>query len=549
MNDLTLIATCAFGLESEVSYELRRLGYEEQEKRVGRVLFKSDFAGMARANIWLRTAERVLWSIGEFEAMSFDELYNKVKALPWGDILPGDAEFPVDGNSVSSQLSSVPAIQRITKKAIVDAMAAKYKRQTLPETGVRHRIKVSLLKDVATLTLDTSGDGLHKRGYRNLSHEAPLKETMAAALVLFSRWRPHRPFADPFCGSGTIAIEAAMIGRSIAPGIRREFAAEQWPVVPFDVWKAARNEANDKWLRGKKMQIFASDISSKAIDLSDNHAKRAGVADTITLARKDIADFMVAPEYGALVTNPPYGDRIGELEEVVEHTKALAQVFRRHPTWSFFVFTAFERFERNAKKRATRKRKLYNGRIRCDLYHYLGPRPPAPEAVSQPSIGEQSGKLGGSHSAPAHNPKELERIVKKLEETPRQQLKKLSLPSQVTKHLYALLGASDETKREELRQEIKDELAEIDQATLRAIVPLAKKHKETEEQVHARLERWRDGLIAGEASFLKAILEARPNARAPHMKKLAAKAKEEQEKELPPRATRKLFRYLRSLES
>ncbi len=533
MNEITLIATCAFGLESEVSFELRRLGYEDQEKRIGRVVFKGDYAAIARTNLWLRTAERVLWCIGEFEAKTFDELYTQTKALPWGEILPEDAEFPVDGNSVSSQLSSVPAIQRITKKAIVDAMAQKYRRETLPETGPRHRIKVSLLKDLATLTLDTSGDGLHKRGYRNLSHAAPLKETMAAALIHFSRWRPHRPFADPFCGSGTIPIEAALIGRSIAPGMKREFASENWPILPISVWLDGRNEAKQLRHPKKKMEILASDISLKALELAKHHAKRAGVADTITFSHKDIKDFAVAPEYGALVTNPPYGDRIGELEEVVEHTKMLAQVFRSHPTWSFFVFTAFERFERNANRRATRKRKLYNGRIRCDLYQYLGPRPPA-------APDKQESRAGISE-------KELTQALSRLAETPRRELKKLSLPAHITKSLYALAATEREELREPILKQISEDLKELEPSAVRALLPSSRPHKETEEQMHARLERWRDGLIAADPAFLKAILAAHPNAKAPHMKRLAAKALEEREKELPPRAARKLFRYLRSL--
>ena len=451
--DLRLIATCAFGLENEVSYELRCLGYEDQEKRNGRVFFSADWAAVARCNLWLRCSERVFICLGEFEALTFEELYSGVKALSWGDLLPSDAEFPVDGNSVESQLSSVPAIQRISKKAVVDALMKHHRVKTLAENGARHRIRVSLLKDRVTVSLDTSGVGLHKRGYRVSSHQAPLKETLAAALIRLSRWRAERPLADPFCGSGTIAIEGAMMARKIAPGSKRCFAAESWPAMDKALWREAREESRDLQESSLPLTIFASDLSSSALNSAREHARLASVEDGISFFRRDISDFLMAREYGAVVCNPPYGDRLGEMDEVLDQTKDLARAIRRHPSWSFFVFTAYDHFEKTAKIRADKMRKLYNGRIRCYLYSYLRPRSPS------------------------------------------------------------------ERGNEEMDR---------DRSFL--------------------VERWRDGLIEGYGDFLEVIMEVHPRAERKLLERLASKGRLERSKDEPPRAFRKLFRYLRSLD-
>ncbi|MNK78123.1 Ribosomal RNA large subunit methyltransferase L [compost metagenome] len=380
MKRIDLIATAAFGLESEVAYELRKLGYEDQQVEGGRITFRADIKAIARTNLWLRTADRVQLRMGEFPARTFDELYDQVRALPWADILPEDAEFPVDGKSVKSQLSSVPAVQGVVKKAIVDAMAERYKRTILPETGARYRCQVALLKDVATLTIDTTGDGLHKRGYRPIVAPAPLKETLAAGLILVSRWHPDRPFADPLCGSGTIPLEAAMIGLNRAPGRYRTFDSEAWPLVPPEVWQEARQEADDLLVRDRTLQIVGSDLSPEAVKLARFHAEQAGLSEHVRFEVKPVKDFQAQGEYGFIITNPPYGERLGEEKEVEQLYREMGEAFAKASTWSSFVLTSFERFEHFFGKPAAKKRKLYNGRIRCDLYQYPGPRRPRPQA-------------------------------------------------------------------------------------------------------------------------------------------------------------------------
>lgn len=380
MKRIDLIATAAFGLESEVAYELRKLGYEDQQVEGGRVTFRGDVRAIAHANTWLRTADRVQLRMGEFPARTFDELYDQVRALPWPDVLPEDAEFPVDGKSVKSQLSSVPAVQGVVKKAIVDSMAARYKRQVLPETGARYRCQVALLKDVATLTIDTTGDGLHKRGYRPVVAPAPLKETLAAGLILVSRWHPDRPFADPLCGSGTIPIEAALIGLNRAPGRHRTFDAEAWPLVPPEVWQEVRQEADDLEDRNRELVIVGSDCSPEAVKLARFHAEQAGLSRHVRFEVRAVKDFVAPGEYGFIITNPPYGERLGEEKEVQQLYREMGEAFGRATTWSAFVLTSYETFERFYGKPAAKKRKLYNGRIRCDLYQYPGPRRPRPQA-------------------------------------------------------------------------------------------------------------------------------------------------------------------------
>lgn len=387
MKRIDLIATAAFGLESEVAYELRKLGYEDQQVEGGRITFRGDVAAIARTNLWLRTADRVQLRMGEFPARTFDELYDQVRALPWADILPEDACFPVDGKSVKSQLSSVPAVQGVVKKAIVDALAARYQRKVLPETGARYRCQVALLKDVATLTIDTTGDGLHKRGYRPIVAPAPLKETLAAGLILVSRWHPDRPFADPLCGSGTIPLEAAMIGLNQAPGRHRRFDAEAWPLVPAEVWQEARKEADDLLIRDRQLQIFGWDASPEAIKLARFHAEQAGLSAHVRFDVRSVKDLQIPePEgggYGFIITNPPYGERLGEEKEVEQLYREMGEAFGRYPTWSAFVLTSFERFEHFYGKPAAKKRKLYNGRLRCDLYQYPGPRRPRPPVPAE----------------------------------------------------------------------------------------------------------------------------------------------------------------------
>ena len=373
---LELIATCTFGLESIVAEELRALGYKDLTVERGRVRFRGPASAICRANMWLRCADRVLLVMGEFPALTFDELYDGTTALPWGEWLPEDAEFPVTGKSVKSQLSSVPACQGIVKKAAVDALTREYGATQFDETGVRYRIQVSLLKDTALLTLDTSGEGLHKRGYRDVSAPAPLRETLAAAMVHLSHWRAGSTFADPCCGSGTIPIEAAMIGRNIAPGTLRSFDAFRWDLVPRELWSEALEEADDLARSEQELHITGSDISPEAIELAQHHAVRAGVKEGLRFRVRPLADFKPPGKYGYVICNPPYGERLGDLRAAEALYREMGTVFQRLRDWSWFALTPHEEFERLFGARATHRRKLYNGGILCWLYQYFGPRPP-----------------------------------------------------------------------------------------------------------------------------------------------------------------------------
>ncbi len=376
MDKVELIATAPMGLEAVVAREIKDLGYTDVTVENGRVVFVAGVDAIPRANLWLRTADRVLIKMGEFDATTFEDLFEGTKALPWTEWIPSDAEFPVLGRSHKSQLSSVPACQSIVKKAIVEKMKERHKTTWFPESGDKYTIEVSLLKDRATLTLDTSGVGLHKRGYRELTAKAPLKETLAAALVLLSRWQPHRPFLDPVCGSGTIPIEAALIGRNIAPGLKRSFDSQKWQRIPQKTWDLAREEAKDAIRRDQKLEIFGSDIDPEVISLAGYHVRKAGVADGITLKAQPVNKVQTSLEYGALIANPPYGERIGEEKEVEQLYKELGELSKNLDTWSLFVITSHPLFERLFGKRADKKRKLFNGRIETQYYQYLGPLPP-----------------------------------------------------------------------------------------------------------------------------------------------------------------------------
>ncbi|MDP4091967.1 MAG: class I SAM-dependent RNA methyltransferase [Bacillota bacterium] len=376
MSKIHLIATSAFGIEAVVGRELRNLGYEDQSVENGRVIFSGDEKAICKTNLWLRTAERVLVRVGEFTALSFEELFEKTKALPWDEWIPENAEFPVEGKSINSKLFSVPDCQAIVKKAVVEKLRQKYNRQWFDETGPRYVIEISLLKDVATLTIDTSGAGLHKRGYRKLVGEAPLKETLASAMLLISRWNKDRVLIDPFCGTGTIPIEAALIGRNIAPGLNREFVSEQWPSIPKKLWTEAREEARNMSVPERELIIHGYDISEDAISLARYHTKQAGVEDCIHLQRRAVADLSTKYKYGVIMCNPPYGERLGEIKEVEKLYKQMGTVIRPLDTWSYYIISSHPEFERLFGKRADKKRKLYNGRIQCNYYQYFGPVPP-----------------------------------------------------------------------------------------------------------------------------------------------------------------------------
>ncbi|MDX2148995.1 MAG: bifunctional 23S rRNA (guanine(2069)-N(7))-methyltransferase RlmK/23S rRNA (guanine(2445)-N(2))-methyltransferase RlmL [Planctomycetota bacterium] len=375
-----LLATTAFGLEAVCERELVSLGFEPKIISTGRVWFRSDLAGIARANLWLRTADRVLLKVASFRAPDFDALFENTKAIAWERWLPRDAAFPVNGRSVKSTLTSVPAVQRTVKKAMVDRLMSGHRTSSLPETGPRFIAEIALLEDVATITLDTSGEGLHKRGYRDLVGEASLKETMAAGLVLLSVWRPHRPLVDPFCGTGTIPIEAAMIGLNMAPGIARAFDAEAWPVIPPSLWSDERHAARAASRAADKQAlaytIHASDVSSDALSLARRHADRGGVARFVHFDRRDFADLTSKAEYGCIIANPPYGKRLGEDAEVERLYRIMPTVLRRFPTWSHHILSARLDLEQLVGQQATRRRKLFNAQIECTYYQFLGPKPP-----------------------------------------------------------------------------------------------------------------------------------------------------------------------------
>ncbi|MED1915916.1 class I SAM-dependent RNA methyltransferase [Bacillus thuringiensis] len=376
MQKVELIATATFGLESVVAEEVKALGYGPVQVENGKVTFTADISAIPRTNLWLRTADRVRLKIGEFKATTFDELFEKTKALPWADWITEDGTFPVEGKSVKSTLFSVSDCQAIVKKAVVESLKKTYKREWFDEQGPLYKIEVALLKDVVTLTIDTSGPGLHKRGYRELIGQAPLKETMAAAMIMLSRWKPDRVFMDPFCGSGTLPIEAALIGQNIAPGMNREFVSETWPIIPKTAWREARAETHDLARYDQKLEIIGTDMDDEILKIARHNATEAGVDDLIHFQRMDVRDVRTKRKYGYLICNPPYGERLGEWKQVAKMYGEMGKTFAAMDTWSFYVITSDEQFEEHFGRTASKKRKLYNGNIKVDYYQFFGPRPP-----------------------------------------------------------------------------------------------------------------------------------------------------------------------------
>lgn len=375
MKDIELIATTTFGLEAVAKRELEALGFKDLKVDNGKITFPSSKRGIAKSNIWLRTADRVLLKMGEFKALSFDELFEKTKALPWDEWLEEDANFVVEGKSIKSKLYSVPDCQRIVEKAVVEKLKTKYNVDWFEKTGAKYTIEVALLKDVATITIDTSGAGLHKRGYRERAGDAPIKETLAAAMVLLSFWNKDRVLYDPFCGSGTILIEAAMIGRNIAPGLDREFDAEAWHMVDEKYWKEEKRAAFKAIDNESKLELLGSDTDKRSILRARDNAASLGLEDDISFFMKDMRDVDLKDDYGVLITNPPYAERMGEKEEVQNLYVDLGKKFEEFKTWSIYVITSDEKFETLYGRKADRTRKLYSGRIKVDYYQYYGPRP------------------------------------------------------------------------------------------------------------------------------------------------------------------------------
>lgn len=405
-------------MESIVRRELEALGFQAKAEGAGRVRFSGGWEAIARTNLWLRSADRILIEVKQFPANDFDELFETTRSLPWGSLIPVDGKFPVTGRSIKSTLSSVPAIQRSVKRAIVDALQRDHNGNALEETGASYKVDVALLNNVATLTIDTTGQSLHKRGYRTDISKAPLKETLAAALVQLSYWKPGRMLLDPFCGSGTIPIEAALMGRNIAPGINREFAFQTWSDDCQSVLSDSRSDAIAGQLPELELRIAGSDRDFRVLRAARDNAQRAGVASDIHFEESDFSDVSNRKRFGCLITNPPYGRRIGGREDEGQSRSTqsrqtqsrsdqasaggrdrmrphspeldalyqeLPRVFRRLPTWSHYVFTAYPRFEPLVGRPADRRRKLYNGRIECTYYQFHGPKPVVEQRTSTSS--------------------------------------------------------------------------------------------------------------------------------------------------------------------
>ena len=373
-----IIATATFGLEAVVRREIENLGYEIIKTEDGKITYSGDERAIVSSNLWLRTADRVLIKLAEFDAATFEELFQGVKAIAWEDIVPKDGRVVVTGTSVKSALHSVPACQSIGKKAIVERLGGAYKMKTLPESGAEYVVKLTLLKDRVTVTLDTSGEGLHKRGYRVKSVEAPIKETLAAAMIELSFWRKDRVLADPCCGSGTIPIEAAMIGRNIAPGLYRKFAAESWNIIEEALWKEERDKALSEIDKEQTLEIFASDIDAAALGAAKANAEKAGVSDAIVFTKGDMDALKKVSdgENVIIISNPPYGKRIGEDEIMNGIYETYNFYLKKHPAWSLFMITADKAAERKIRKKpADKKRKLYNGRIETCYYQFHGEKP------------------------------------------------------------------------------------------------------------------------------------------------------------------------------
>ena len=371
-------APCHFGLEAVCKREIQNLGYEVVAVEDGKVTFAGDIVAAARANIFLRTVQRILLKVGEFKALSFEELFQNVKALPWEDFLPKDARFWVTkATSVKSQLFSTSDIQSIVKKAMVERMKDRYHISWFPEDGASYPVRVSIYKDIVTVSLDVSGESLHKRGYRKMVSKAPIEETLAAGLIKLTPWNRDRILVDPFCGSGTFPIEAAMMGANIAPGMQREFQGQQWKnLIRPEIWTEAFTEAEDLVDRSVKMDIQGFDIDAQIVRAARENAKRAGVEEMIHFQQRPVHKLRHPKKYGFVITNPPYGERLEEKEDLPAIYQDMGEAFANLDTWSFYVITAYEDAERYIGKKAAKNRKIYNGMMKTYFYQFPGPRPP-----------------------------------------------------------------------------------------------------------------------------------------------------------------------------
>lgn len=378
MDRYELIAPCHFGLEAVMKREILDLGYEITQVEDGKVTFEGDAEAIAYANVFLRSTERILLKVGEFEAVTFDQLFEMTKALPWEQYIPENGKFWVaKANSLKSKLFSPSDIQSIMKKAIVERLKEKYHKEWFPEDGAEYPIRVSILKDRVTIGLDTTGVSLHKRGYRQMKVKAPITETLASALLMLTPWKGNRILVDPFCGSGTFPIEAAMMAANMAPGMKRRFLGEHWTnFLPEENWKNAREEARDLVDLKIDTDIQGFDIDPLAVEAARANAKLAGVDHLIHFQERPVADLSHSGHYGFIITNPPYGERLEEKEALPELYRTLGQRFQALPDWSMYMITSYEDAQRYIGKNADKNRKIYNGMLKTYFYQYPGPKPP-----------------------------------------------------------------------------------------------------------------------------------------------------------------------------
>ena len=378
MKNYEYISPCHFGLEAVIKREITDLGYEITNVDNGKVSFIGDINACARANMFLRTTERILLKIASFKAETFDELFESTKAIPWEEFIPKDAKFWVaKANSVNSKLFSPSDIQSIMKKAIVERMKSVYRIEWFEESGSSYPLRVTIMKDEVTISLDTSGESLHRRGYRKLTSKAPITETLAAALIMLTPWNKDRFLVDPFCGSGTIPIEAALLGARIAPGIQRSFLAETWSnLAPDSIWKNVREEANDLRLADVEMNIQGYDMDGEIIKAARQNARFAGVDHMIHFQQKPVSELSSSKKFGFIITNPPYGERIEEQKNLPNLYTEIGTAFGSLNTWSYYIISGYEDAEKYNGRKADKNRKIYNGMMKTYFYQYMGPKPP-----------------------------------------------------------------------------------------------------------------------------------------------------------------------------
>lgn len=381
MEQFEYIAPCHFGLEAVLKREILNLGYEIVQVEDGKVTFRGDISAICRANIFLRTTERILLKVGKFKATSFEELFEKTKQLPWENFITENGKFWVaKATSIKSKLFSPSDIQSIMKKAMVERMKQKYKKDWFPEDGAEFPVRVTILKDEVTVGLDTSGASLHKRGYRLKMGKAPITETLAAALIMLTPWNKDRILVDPFCGSGTIPIEAAMIGANIAPGMNRSFTAEEWThIIPKKAWYQAIEEANDNIREDVQLSIQGYDMDGDIIKVARENARNAGVEEYIHFQQRPMQELRHPKKYGFIITNPPYGERLEEKADMPKLYKEIGETFGALDSWSYFLITGYEDAQKYIGKKATKNRKIYNGMMKTYFYQYMGPKPPKRE--------------------------------------------------------------------------------------------------------------------------------------------------------------------------